>query len=214
MATVTAKTIGGYRIERALPYLIEAFSHQSPLRDWEPREAIVRAIGLLGQRNDVVRDLLRQAGTDTDPRVARAAAEAYFALFQRDLAISPRRPRPLLNSYFEIARYQQAIIETEKGNIVLTLHPDKAPLTTDNFVRLAREGFFTGLTFHRLVPNFVAQSGCPRGDGWGGPGYTIRCEVNSMPYRRGTVGMALSGKDPGGSPVFITYSPEPPLEEA
>jgi cyclophilin family peptidyl-prolyl cis-trans isomerase len=80
-----------------------------------------------------------------------------------------------------------------------------------NFVGLARRGYFNGLSFHRVVPDFVVQGGDPRGDGWGGPGYTIRCEYNTLGYERGRVGMALAGKDTGGSQFFITHSPQPHL---
>jgi cyclophilin family peptidyl-prolyl cis-trans isomerase len=82
----------------------------------------------------------------------------------------------------------------------------------DNFMRLARAGFYNGLRFHRVVPNFVAQDGDPRGDGNGGPGYTIRDELNRRRYGRGAVGMALSGPDTGGSQYFITHSPQPHLD--
>jgi cyclophilin family peptidyl-prolyl cis-trans isomerase len=82
----------------------------------------------------------------------------------------------------------------------------------DSFITLARKGYFNNLTFHRVVPNFVIQGGDPRGDGEGGPGYQIRCEVNTRPYARGAVGMALSGKDTGGSQFFITHSPQPHLD--
>jgi len=82
----------------------------------------------------------------------------------------------------------------------------------DNFVTLARKGFFDGVAIHRVVPDFVVQDGDPRGDGEGGPGYTIRDELNERPYLRGTVGMALSGKDTGGSQFFITQSPQPHLD--
>jgi len=76
----------------------------------------------------------------------------------------------------------------------------------------ARRGFYDGLTFHRVEPGFVVQGGCPRGDGNGGPGYTLRCEIGQRPYGRGAVGMALSGKDTGGSQFFITLSPQPHLD--
>jgi cyclophilin family peptidyl-prolyl cis-trans isomerase len=78
--------------------------------------------------------------------------------------------------------------------------------------RLAIAGYFRGLTFHRVVPDFVVQGGDPRGDGEGGPGFTVRCEVSPRRYVRGTVGMALAGKDTGGSQVFVTLSPQPHLE--
>ena len=82
-----------------------------------------------------------------------------------------------------------------------------APRTVANFVSLARTNFLGGTPFHRIVPNFVAQDGDPRGDGEGGPGYTIRDEINQRPYLRGTVGMALDWEDTGGSQFFITHWP-------
>lgn len=105
-----------------------------------------------------------------------------------------------------------ATIHTDKGVIKLELFPQDAPITVDSFITLARKGFFNNLTFHRVVPNFVIQGGDPRGDGEGGPGYQIRCEINTRPYARGAVGMALSGKDTGGSQFFITHSPQPHLD--
>ena len=105
-----------------------------------------------------------------------------------------------------------ATVNTDKGAFKLELLPDAAPLTVDNFVELARRGFFNNISFHRVVPNFVVQGGDPRGDGNGGPGYQIRCEINEVPYNRGAVGMALSGKDTGGSQWFITHSPQPHLD--
>ena len=105
-----------------------------------------------------------------------------------------------------------ATIRTSKGLIRIEFFPQGAPITVDSFITLARKGYFNGLTFHRVVPNFVIQGGDPRGDGEGGPGYQIRCEVNTRPYTRGAVGMALSGKDTGGSQFFITHSPQPHLD--
>ena len=90
--------------------------------------------------------------------------------------------------------------------------PEDAPLTVDNFIKLARSGYFNGVLVHRVVPNFVMQDGDPRGDGNGGPGWSIRCEINMVPYDRGAVGMALSGKDTGGSQWFVTHSPQPHLD--
>jgi cyclophilin family peptidyl-prolyl cis-trans isomerase len=105
-----------------------------------------------------------------------------------------------------------ATIHTAKGQIMIELFPQDAPITVDSFITLARKGYFNNLTFHRVVPNFVIQGGDPRGDGEGGPGYQIRCEINTRPYTRGAVGMALSGKDTGGSQFFITHSPQPHLD--
>ena len=105
-----------------------------------------------------------------------------------------------------------AFIETDKGVVELELAVLDAPLTVGNFVSLARKGFFNGIAIHRVVPDFVVQDGDPRGDGEGGPGYTIRDEINERPYLRGTVGMALDWEDTGGSQFFITHSPQPHLD--
>ena len=105
-----------------------------------------------------------------------------------------------------------ATFDTSEGTFKVKLYDDKAPNTVANFIALASRGYFDGLTFHRVVPGFVTQDGCPRGDGWGGPGYAIRCEYNDEHYEAGMVGMALSGKDTGGSQYFITHTPQPHLD--
>jgi cyclophilin family peptidyl-prolyl cis-trans isomerase len=105
-----------------------------------------------------------------------------------------------------------AFIDTDKGTIEIELAVLDAPLTVSNFIALARRGFFNGTAIHRVVPDFVVQDGDPRGDGEGGPGYTIRDELNERPYLRGTVGMALDWKDTGGSQFFITHAPQPHLD--
>ncbi|MGI8917876.1 MAG: peptidylprolyl isomerase [Pyrinomonadaceae bacterium] len=105
-----------------------------------------------------------------------------------------------------------AVVNTTKGRFTIELLPAEAPLNVDNFVQLAKRGYFNRIMFHRVVPNFVIQGGDPRGDGNGGPGYQIRCEINEVPYRRGAVGMALSGKDTGGSQWFVTHAPQPHLD--
>jgi cyclophilin family peptidyl-prolyl cis-trans isomerase len=106
----------------------------------------------------------------------------------------------------------KAVLTTEKGVFKIDLTPEDAPLTVDNFIKLARSNYFNGLAVHRVVPNFVMQDGDNRGDGNGGPGWSIRCEINMLPYERGAVGMALSGKDTGGSQWFVTHSPQPHLD--
>lgn len=106
----------------------------------------------------------------------------------------------------------RATVTTTKGVFVINFLPDDAPLTVDNFVSLANRKYFDRIVFHRVVPNFVAQTGDPRGDGNGGPGFSIRCEINYAEYDRGAVGMALSGKDTGGSQWFVTHSRQPHLD--
>ena len=105
-----------------------------------------------------------------------------------------------------------ATINTVRGPIRLELFGADAPTTVWNFLALARSGYYRNTRFHRVVPNFVAQDGDPRDDGNGGPGYSIRDEMNRHRYERGAVGMALSGPDTGGSQYFITHSPQPHLD--
>ena len=127
---------------------------------------------------------------------------------------TPGRPidDPAWKAIVNPAFSPHAFIETDKGTIEIELAVTDAPLTVDNFVTLARKGFFDGTGIHRVVPDFVVQDGDPRGDGEGGPGYSIRDEINQRPYLRGTVGMALDWEDTGGSQFFITHSPQPHLD--
>ena len=110
----------------------------------------------------------------------------------------------------------KAIIEMAKGGkIVIEFFPEEAPGTVRNFITLAKSGFYDGLTFHRVIANFVAQGGCPIGDGTGNPGYRIPCEAehNTHKHVRGSVSMAHAGKDTGGSQFFIVYAPQPHLDK-
>lgn len=101
-----------------------------------------------------------------------------------------------------------AIIKTEKGNMTVEFFENDAPGTVDNFVKLSKDGFYDGLTFHRVIPDFVIQGGCPKGDGTGGPGYTIDCELDgeNQYHDRGVLSMAHAGRDTGGSQFFICHS--------
>lgn len=110
------------------------------------------------------------------------------------------------------ARPRRVLLRTERGEITVELACPEAPLTCLNFLQLASQGFYDGLPFHRVVPDFVVQTGDPRGDGRGGPGYQIRDEINLLRYDRGAFGMALAGPDTGGSQFFITLSPQPHLD--
>ena len=111
------------------------------------------------------------------------------------------------------ARNYRATIETNKGNIVLELYPTYAPKTVNNFVFLARQGFYDGVKFHRVISNFVVQGGDPTGTGTGGPGYKFEDEVrgNPMLHETGVISMANAGANTNGSQFFITHSPQPHL---
>jgi peptidyl-prolyl cis-trans isomerase B (cyclophilin B) len=106
----------------------------------------------------------------------------------------------------------RAIMETDKGSISIELFEADAPNTVKNFVDLSQAGFYDGLNFHRVIPNFMIQGGCPKGTGTGGPGYTIKCEINENKHQAGSLSMAHRGPDTGGSQFFICHAPQPHLD--
>jgi peptidyl-prolyl cis-trans isomerase B (cyclophilin B) len=106
----------------------------------------------------------------------------------------------------------QAIMDTDKGAINLELFDKDAPGTVANFTKLAKSGFYDGLNFHRVIKDFMVQGGCPTGTGTGGPGYKIKCEINTQKHTPGTLSMAHAGKDTGGSQFFITHTSTPHLD--
>lgn len=106
----------------------------------------------------------------------------------------------------------RAIMETNKGTINLELFAQDAPNTVKNFVDLAEKGFYDGLSFHRVIPNFMIQGGCPLGTGTGGPGYQINCEINPNKHLAGSLSMAHAGRNTGGSQFFICHSPQAHLD--
>jgi cyclophilin family peptidyl-prolyl cis-trans isomerase len=139
---------------------------------------------------------------------ADAAPDAVMRPAPAGRVIADSEWQQLVNPQFS----PHAYLETDRGTVEIELAILDAPLTVANFIALARKGFFDGTAIHRIVPDFVVQDGDPRGDGEGGPGYTIRDEINERPYLRGTVGMALDWEDTGGSQFFITHSPQPHLD--
>jgi HEAT repeat protein/cyclophilin family peptidyl-prolyl cis-trans isomerase len=149
--------------------------------------------------------LLKQLDPTADAAAIDAKIRPAPTTVVPDLYRAPRITNPSVST--------EVFIETDKGTVQIELAVLDAPLTVDNFVLLAKKGFFNGLAFHRVVPNFVVQGGDPRSDGEGGPGYSIRDEFSERPYVRGTLGMALDPwRDTGGSQFFITHSPQPHLD--
>ncbi len=113
----------------------------------------------------------------------------------------------------------KVIFETDSGNITFEMFSSEAPKTVENFTKLVSEGFYDGLSFHRVIPGFMAQGGCPNTragssgmPGTGGPGYNIKCEINEKKHLKGSLSMAHAGKDTGGSQFFIVYEPQPHLD--
>ena len=174
---------------------------------------------LVGVDPQAARAVLLGALTDRDWAVRIRAAE-HLKKLDPAADLSPMRPAPppvvpelaavdtLISPEYSLSAY----IETSKGAIQIELAVLDAPRTVANFITLVRKGYFRGVQLHRVVADFVVQDGDPRGDGEGGPGYTIRDEINQRPYMRGTVGMALDWADTGGSQFFITHSPQPHLD--
>jgi len=105
---------------------------------------------------------------------------------------------------------KQAIIKTNKGDMKVDFFDEDAPKTVENFTKLAKDGYYDNLTWHRVIPNFVIQGGCPKGDGTGGPGYTIDCELDggNQFHDRGVLSMAHAGRNTGGSQFFVCHSRE------
>ncbi len=119
----------------------------------------------------------------------------------------------------ELAKLQYAIVDTSKGKIILKMYPEAAPIAVSNMAELASSGFYDGLKFHRVIPGFMAQGGCPHSKdnpamaGTGGPGWNIKCETsNGIAHKRGVFSMAHAGKDTGGSQFFITFVDTPHLD--
>jgi cyclophilin family peptidyl-prolyl cis-trans isomerase len=108
----------------------------------------------------------------------------------------------------------RCVMTTSKGDITIDLFPKEAPNTVANFYVLASDGFYDGLAFHRVIPGFVAQGGCPEGTGAGGPGWVIPCETKGNPHKHktGSLSMAHRGKDTGGSQFFLVLAPQPHLD--
>ena len=184
---------------------------------FDARVAILDAMAALAPERAA--DVWRGALADAEWAVRRHAADQWRRL-EATADVSAMRPAPTRHgsdfyrapALVSPAFSPQVYIETTRGVIHLELDVIRAPLTSQSFMALARRGYFDGIVFHRVVPNFVVQAGDPRGDGEGGPGFAIRDEVSDAPFLRGTLGMALSWADTGGSQFFITHAPQPHLD--
>ena len=214
---VAANGLAELKATASVPPLIAAYRASLGDESYVARAAILAA--LAGIDPSAARPLLEEALRDREWAVRVRAATL---LQERDggvdaaASIRPAVGRQLSDSEWQglvsPAFSPHAYIETDFGVVEIELAVLDAPQTVANFISLARGGFFNGMAIHRVVPNFVVQAGDKRGDGEGGPGYTIRDEINMRPYLRGTVGMALDWEDTGGSQFFITHSPQPHLD--
>ena len=147
--------------------------------------------------------------------LAKSSADAIEKITGEKISIDPDDyPKHTDFDWDYLSSHQntKVILKTDEGDIELELYPDAAPFTVMNFLKLAEKDYFDGTEFHRVIGNFVIQGGDPTSTGFGGPGYSIRGEYSPLPYERGTLGMASSGKDTEGSQFFITHSRTPHLD--
>ncbi len=235
VATAAAGAAGESGDSTLTPDLIRLIRNNPEPREPDVELAVLGAFAAFGRgaarvpEAPEVAAVLDAALASPDPRIREAGSRAYVAVYG-DSALAPARaahPPPAWkaapladyrarlaeeDSTGAVGRVTGARLRTARGVIELSLDPREAPRTVRNFVTLADSGSYDGLRWHRVVPYFVIQDGDPLGTGSGGPGYAFRCEYNRLRYDTGAVGMALSGKDTGGSQYFITQSPQPHLD--
>lgn len=212
-----AAAAGKLELAEASGALMLAYRRFMAAKEFEVVQSIFEALGALKAKAAV--DVLEEHTFHPNRGVAEAAGTALKKIQGHEARRPSRLPQPAAvasadpsPALADASPFGSATLVTTKGPVKIELYTRDAMNTVKNFVRLAQKGFYDNLTFHRVVPDFVAQGGDPRGDGMGGPGYAIRCEINEHPYRTGSVGMALAGKDTGGSQFFITHSPQPHLD--
>ncbi len=222
--TAAIQVLGRERRAALVPELVAAYRQAETEAHNDARLAAVDALGAVADAGGgpaVEAQFLAATGRSNDFLVRRLAArrfgDAYVRTWRTVLPVETGRSaeeyRDLARRYVLRAETMRPVtIETERGSIRMQLFGYDAPLTVDNFTRLADRRYFDNGRWHRVVPNFVVQDGDPRGDGSGGPGTVIRDEINRRRYGRGAVGMALAGPDTGGSQFFLTHSPQPHLD--
>ncbi|HZI65334.1 MAG TPA: HEAT repeat domain-containing protein [Thermoanaerobaculia bacterium] len=201
-----------------LPLLSDAVAKAASAAEPDVPIAVIGAAEKF-RSDPAARALVETLYRHPSPLVSRLARRSLVQNFRGDPAAFPLReykPSRAAPDYLsllaEAAKPLVATVETARGSFQIRLAGRAAPLTVTNFAALARRGYFDGAAFHRVVPNFVIQDGDPTGTGNGGPGYEIRDELNPIEYAEGTVGMALSGPDTGGSQWFATHAPQPHLD--
>jgi len=211
-----ADLIGDARPPDGVARLIAAYARGESDSAYDARAAALEALSKYATPEAIA--AVRRGLADKDWPVRWRAAELLHqsgdATAAPETPASVRQPEEFFTSaaLLHPTFSPHAFVETRAGTIEIELNVVEAPLTTTSFIDLARSGFFNGMKVHRVVPNFVVQAGDPRGDGEGGPGFTIPDELSPLPYVRGTVGMALAWRDTGGSQFFITMSPQPHLD--
>lgn len=224
ISAIVIESLGRVAAPKTIIRLADIYGLHNERLDSDRRLAVISAVEALAgkgpyeqEKATAVAALLRKASMDPDPRVREAATSAAASLGLKikasRLGSAPwrRGVQPWGEAALPLGE-RKILLETARGEIEILLFGDEAPNVVKSLLTLAEGGFYDGLTFHRVVPGFVIQGGCPRGDGWGDAGYFLRSQLNHHRYERGTVGMANSGKDTPGSQFFITHIPQPHLD--
>lgn len=194
---------------RKLDLLAAAYDGSVGVEWIEVREAVADAVADLDGAEPLLRRILR------DDPTSSVRTKARGALASRGIVLLGERETSAEASALLGVRFEDdpvVTLVTAKGEIRIRCLAREAPIHVASFVDLVRKGYYDGLIWHRVVSNFVIQGGDPRGDGWGGAGYTLRDEINTSRYGRGAVGMPKAGKDTGGGQIFITHVPTPHLD--
>ncbi len=232
VAAIAADVLAELGDRGAEEALMTAAAREAGFEETAARVAAIAALGRVGGARAL--GTLRRALADPDPRVRAAAVASADSLAARGVDLDQKLRSAVKNEEKQLAAdggqnpptgpvpdalappsppaEHRARLITPHGTIEIELLSTMAPLAVANFVLLARSGFYDRGVFHRVVPNFVVQGGCPRHDGYGGPGYALRNEASPEEYGVGTVGMADAGLDTAGSQFFLTHSPVPRLE--
>jgi cyclophilin family peptidyl-prolyl cis-trans isomerase/HEAT repeat protein len=201
----------GVKHFKAVDSLLSAHdAAKDPARGLDEVLAALDALGKFKMRDGIT--VVRTWTTNPSHVVRRRAAEALKSIDEKEEVGHHMPSLAQARPDWVVAAPVEVVMRTTRGNIAMTLRPDLAPATVDNFLSLAKKGFYDGLMFHRVIANFVAQGGDPNGDGNGGPGYTLPAEWSMAKYEAGVLGMAHAGKDTGGSQFFITQAPHPHLD--
>ncbi len=221
VASIAVESLGKIGPPDIVPDLVRVYDAGTSYNDGDRRMAVVDAIGSMADRiggggaeKYGLKEFFARAAADADPRVSSAAARAASGFDMKLQAASAgtwqRGTMPWKEPALPLGDVTIRV-STSRGDIEILLYGDEAPAAVRSLVGLAQSGFYDGFVFHRIVPGFVIQGGCPRGDGWGDAGFLLRNENNMHRYERGAVGMADSGLNTAGSQFFITHTPQPHL---
>jgi cyclophilin family peptidyl-prolyl cis-trans isomerase/HEAT repeat protein len=219
VVTTAASILGDSIFLRSSSFepLVDALSKSNIPNDIEAIQEIINTLGKLKDGRAV--KILQEQFNARDITVIRAAVSALKEITGQDYSSEiPLYIEPIYVDYdtaylHSLPETVYVTMETIRGDVKMELYKNRAPFTVTSFLKLATQrGLYRGLSFHRIVPNFVVQGGDPHGDGWGGPGYAIRSEFSLLSFETGSIGMASSGKDTEGSQFFITQSPQPHLD--